>query len=100
MNRASSRPRKITLLILSAAILLALAIQPVSSLGIDSARAAPRGAAGLPLQSSPIALVGDLLANVNPDSNSVSFFNAGTDTPPKLVEIPVGRDPRSVAIQP
>ena len=55
-----------------------------------------------PRQSSPVALSGDSqrLINVNPDSNSVSVFDVTTDTPVKVAEVAVGKDPGSVAIHP
>src|SRR6266849_3696948 len=55
-----------------------------------------------PRQSSPIALTSDdrLLVNVNPDADTVTVFDVSTDTPVKLHEIKVGRDPTSVAIHP
>jgi YVTN family beta-propeller protein len=48
--------------------------------------------------SSAIAITagGALLVAVNPDSNSVTLIDAGSET--ALVEIPVGVDPRTVAI--
>jgi len=53
-----------------------------------------------PLQSSPIVLScdGALLVNVNPDANSITVFDATLPTLGQLAEIPVGRDPRSVAV--
>ncbi len=59
----------------------------------------PRARSG-PIQSSPIALNCDdsVLVNVNPDSDSVTVFDANGASPSFLAEIPVGRDPRSVAI--
>lgn len=74
-------------------------------LGIVVASAAPVRihVAGItPCQSSPIALTpsGLRLINVNPDANSISVFDVSTDNPVKLREIPVGLDPRSVAVHP
>ena len=55
-----------------------------------------------PTQSSPIALAPNntTLLNVNPEANSVTVFDVTTDTPAKLAELSVGRDPSSVAILP
>jgi DNA-binding beta-propeller fold protein YncE len=53
-------------------------------------------------QSSPIALSADdrVLVNVNPDVNSITVFDVTTESPRKLAEIKVGREPSSVAISP
>ncbi len=53
-------------------------------------------------QSSPIALTQDgrFVLNVNPDQNSVTLFDVQTDSPRKLAEITVGRDPQSVTVAP
>jgi len=55
-----------------------------------------------PRQSSLIALTADdhRLVNVNPDANTVTVFDVTTDTPVKLKEIKVGRDPESIAVHP
>ena len=56
-----------------------------------------------PTQSGPIAITQDdaFLVNVNPDANTVTVFDVySSDTPTKLFEIPVGREPSSVAIHP
>ena len=59
----------------------------------------PRATSG-PLQSSPVAVScdGALLVNVNPDANSITVFDATQPTLVKIAEIPVGHDPRSVAV--
>ena len=53
-----------------------------------------------PSQSSPIALSGDdvFLVNVNPEVNTVTIFLSGG--PNRIGEVPVGKDPVSVAIHP
>jgi len=60
-------------------------------------------AAGLPQpsQSSPIALDnrGNLLVTVNPDANSITVFKRVSNLQ-RSYEIPVGRDPVSVAVGP
>src|SRR5262245_5380336 len=55
-----------------------------------------------PRQSSPIAISADdsLLVNVNPDANSLSVYSVQGDSLTKIQEIPVGRDPSSVALSP
>lgn len=55
-----------------------------------------------PTNSQPIALDanGTLLASVNPDNNSVTFFDVTRDTNKRLREIPVGAEPNGVAINP
>jgi YVTN family beta-propeller protein len=52
--------------------------------------------------SSPLALTADGSAvwSVNPDSDSVSVFEVAGDRNRKLAEIPVGDEPRCVAITP
>src|SRR5437773_8264283 len=53
-------------------------------------------------QSSPIAVTSDgaRLLSVNPESNSVTLFDVTGNTPVKLKELKVGKDPESVAIHP
>ncbi len=53
-------------------------------------------------KSSPLALSGDdtILAVVNPDVNTVTFFDVGGDKNLPLGEIPVGTEPNGVAITP
>lgn len=55
----------------------------------------------LPSRSSPIALSQSqvFLVNVNPESDSITVFDAQAD-PTKLAEVAVGGDPESVAIHP
>jgi YVTN family beta-propeller protein len=52
--------------------------------------------------SSPLALTSDgvYVWSVNPDSDSVSVLDVGADRNRKLMEIPVGKEPRCVAITP
>jgi YVTN family beta-propeller protein len=52
------------------------------------------------IQSSPIVESDDgkLLLNVNPDSNSVSVFTTTNKKVRKIAEIPVGKEPVSVAL--
>ena len=38
--------------------------------------------------------------NVNPDANSISVFDVSRTPPEKIREIPVGRDPQSLAVHP
>jgi YVTN family beta-propeller protein len=54
------------------------------------------------MNSSTIALSGDdrTLVAINQDDDSVSIFDASTDALPKLAEISVGGEPRSVAVLP
>ena len=54
-----------------------------------------------PTSSQPLALSADdsLLAVVNPDNNSVSFFNTQSAYA-RLAEIPVGTEPNGVALSP
>ncbi len=54
-----------------------------------------------PTQSSPVAIsAANLLVSVNPDTNTISVFDASAPTPVKLGEVTVGREPGSVAIIP
>lgn len=55
-----------------------------------------------PRQSSTIALTGNnqLLVNVNPDINTITLVDVSTDMPVLVAQVPVGRDPSSVAIHP
>ena len=52
------------------------------------------------IQSSPIVESDDgkLLLNVNPDNNSVSVFTTTNKKLRKIAEIPVGKEPMSVAL--
>lgn len=70
---------------------------------VASANAARiRSTATGPCQSTPITLTpdGQRLLNVNSDADTVTIFDVTTNTPVKLSEIPVGMDPRSVAVHP
>src|SRR5262245_30604902 len=87
---------------MSSAFVVCLAAAPVP---VSVSRFRPRGEAltsAGPRQSSAVALTADdnTLVNVNPESNTVTVFSVSSDTPTKLAEIPVGRDPSSVAIAP
>lgn len=55
-----------------------------------------------PQQSSAIAISNDsrALVAVNPETNTVSVFDASTDAMTKLREVTTGIDPRSVAVMP
>ena len=55
-----------------------------------------------PTSSQPLALSADgaLLAVVNPDNDSVTFFNVGGGAITNLGEIPVGDEPNGVALSP
>ncbi len=55
-----------------------------------------------PTSSQPMALSADgsLLAVVNPDNDTVSFFDVQSDSNRKLAEISVGTEPNSVAVNP
>src|SRR5262245_6116135 len=55
-----------------------------------------------PTSSQPMALSADgtLLAVVNPDNDTVSFFDVQSDSNRKLAEIFVGTEPNSVAVNP
>ncbi|MFN8060553.1 MAG: hypothetical protein U0Q12_15465 [Vicinamibacterales bacterium] len=91
-------PRRISWLlgILFAATFCTLLVTPPGLVRLQAAFAAG------PQQSSPIALNSgnSRLVNVNPDANSVSIFAVSNGIPSKLIEIDVGHDPASVAINP
>src|SRR5688572_8191719 len=54
-----------------------------------------------PPRSTPIAITtNNVLVSVNPDTNTISVFDASSTTPTKLAEIVVGREPSSVALSP
>ncbi len=55
-----------------------------------------------PTSSQPMALSADgsLLAVVNPDNDTVSFFDVQSDANRKLAEIAVETEPNSVAVNP
>lgn len=55
-----------------------------------------------PTSSQPLALSGDgaFLAAVNPDNNSVSFFDLRVDRNRRLAEVPVQSEPNGVAMMP
>ena len=55
----------------------------------------------VPNRSTPIAIsASSLLVSVNPDTNTITVFDASAATPVKLGEVTVGREPSSVAISP
>jgi DNA-binding beta-propeller fold protein YncE len=76
--------------------LLRLALATICAVTAPAVRAAEA------TQSSPIALSADdrLLVNVNPEANSITLFDVTSESPRKLAEIKVGREPSSVAINP
>ncbi len=55
-----------------------------------------------PISSQPLALPADdsFLAAVNPDNNSVSFFDLRQDRNRRLAEVPVQTEPNGVAVLP
>jgi YVTN family beta-propeller protein len=89
----------------SVTITLLLAIVAVSTVffrwELPAAPATMTRFAG-PTSSQPLALTGDgsFLAAVNPDSNTVSFFDLRDDRNRKLMEIAVQTEPNGVAIMP
>src|SRR6185436_12983271 len=52
--------------------------------------------------SQPLALDGNgtWLVVANPDNNSVTFFDVASDRNRRLREIPVGKEPNGVAVNP
>jgi len=83
--------------VLAGAPILAVILAGTLLVG-SSALKPPAYTSGL-LQSSPIALTddGQYLVNVNPDTDSISVFNANAYNLHKISEIGVGREPVSVA---
>lgn len=55
-----------------------------------------------PTSSQPLALTADgsLLAVVNPDNNTATFFNVGGDVNRRIAVVPVGTEPNGVAFLP
>src|SRR5215471_19577776 len=55
-----------------------------------------------PTSSQPLAITAadEFLAVVNPDNNSVSFFDLRSDRNRKLAEVPVQTEPNGVAMMP
>lgn len=55
-----------------------------------------------PTSSQPLALTADgsFLASVNPDNNSVTFFDVRNDVNRRLAEVPVQAEPNGVAMLP
>jgi YVTN family beta-propeller protein len=78
-----------------------VAILVVAGSGGRRGAAFAAGAAG-PTYSSPIAITSDdrFVWVVNPDNDSVSVLEVGGDVNQKVAEIPVGDEPRSIAISP
>jgi DNA-binding beta-propeller fold protein YncE len=76
----------------------------IPSLGQGLRISALQGAARFAgaVSSGPLALSADstLLAVVNPDNNSVSFFDVGNDKNSLLGEVPVGGEPWGVGMTP
>ena len=62
----------------------------------------PGAALAQQTSSSPIAISSDdrFVWSVNPDNNSVSVFDVFNDANVRVAEIPVGREPRRLAITP
>lgn len=81
------------ILLITSFLLLPLRADPVGAEPVH-----PPRLTGSSRSSSVLALTpdGGILLVVNPDSNSLTFVSASSHTP--LVELPVGVDPRSVAV--
>ncbi len=82
-------------------LLLSLLVLPGANSPVVTAKELPASLV-LPTQSSTIALAGNgnMLVSVNPDANSVSVFLLVPPGIRKQFEIPVGRDPSSIATDP
>jgi len=79
----------------------------IAAVGVSWFSAIPATAQGPaifvgPTSSQPLALTADnaFLASVNPDNNSVSFFDLRLDRNRKLTEVPVQVEPNGVALLP
>jgi YVTN family beta-propeller protein len=86
-------------------LLLAIAVLVIAGLGLRAMDlqnpTAPDTIKGVPTRSTSIDInkKGKILVNVNTDANSVTVFRVEGDDLVKLKEIPVGREPNSVAIK-
>src|SRR5262245_17163337 len=71
-----------------------LGLSALLSIGTAGAAESPR--------SSPIAVTpdGSSVVNVNPDTNTLTIFNATTNPPSLRATVRTGREPNSVAIHP
>ena len=80
-----------------ASVVLAVYLQ-----GAPTAQPVPLTRFAGPTSSQPLALTADgsFLAVVNPDNNSVSFFDLRSDRNRKLAEVPVQTEPNGVAFMP
>ncbi|MGH3849046.1 MAG: YncE family protein, partial [Pseudonocardiaceae bacterium] len=88
---------------LTAAVVAALAATSAAIYLQDEPRAATAATRFVgPTSSQPMALSGDnaFLAVVNPDNNSVSFFDVRADKNRKLAEVPVQMEPNGVVFTP
>ena len=70
--------------------------------GESTAQPAPLTRFAGPTSSQPLALTADgsFLVVVNPDNNSVSFFDLRSDRNRKLAEVPVQTEPNGGSIRP
>jgi YVTN family beta-propeller protein len=90
---------------LKGSLLFALFVLVIAGLGLRAMNPddpnAPDTIKGVPTRSTSIDInkKGKLLVNVNTDANSVTVFRVEGDDLVKLAEIPVGREPNSVAIK-
>ncbi len=98
----SPHPYRIHFRLSVAVLIVALTLIPSLGQGlrISALQGATRFAGAV--SSGPLALSADstLLAVVNPDNNSVSFFDVGNDKNSLLGEVPVGGEPWGVGMTP
>jgi len=99
MRSVSRKLKNLSMATLILAPLLLVA-SGTAVIGFSTARAGSTPA--LPTQSSPMALStnGPMLVTVNPDANTITVFLILPHELKKQSEIPVGREPSSVAMQP
>lgn len=88
-------------LALSGVSLIALGIAVFFATSGEALAQGPKSFVG-PTHSSPITLNADdtLMAVVNPDANTVTFFDVGGDKNIALGEIAVGKEPNGVVLSP
>lgn len=96
MNAHAKRLRARLRLVLLAALAVGIPSMVLPELELFSAHAL----SPFPISSSPIVLNnGDRFVwSVNPDNNTVSVIDVSSDAAQKVQEIPVGREPQSVAL--
>jgi len=96
IKRYPSLARRLALPAAVLAVVLRIAWDPL----LSNAQGPARFAGSISSQPLAISADGGLLASVNPDNNTVTFFDVNNDRNARLGETTVGQEPNGVALTP